>query len=179
MFVDVCAKFLKVQVKTLTSEKNWQEFEHGFNLDLIYEELPDCKLQIEKKWKQVRDNLNVFPFAIAHGDFTTHNIYPTGIIDLEDSFSAPFGYDIGAIVRMSEWFPESKDYEVFRLYNFSEQQMINFREVMDEICIKHNLPKISDYIDDFNFAKGVWFAVRMDRTPKLRQFRYNLLKKLI
>ena len=43
----------------------------------------------------------------------------------------------------------------------------------------HNLPKVSDYLTGFNFTKGVWFAVRNGKTPKLQEFRYELINKLI
>ena len=151
----------------------------GVHLDLVSKELPDEKNKIFKKWNNVKDNLRSFPFAVSHGDFTPFNIFPKGIIDLENSFYAPIGFDVGAIIEHLNWFPTSNDYELHQLYKFTNEQKKKFCKAMDDIYIIHKLPGISMFLDDFNFTKGLWFVSKMDKTPKLQQFRFNLLKEII
>lgn len=176
-FIAISEKFAFAQLKIATDKKDWNDFTRGIHLDIICDELPELKDRIMDTYKKAEERLSVFPFVITHGDFTSQNIYPKGVIDLEDSFMGPAGYDIGAIMDIATWFPQSKEYEFYRFYTFIDVQKQKYLDAMDAIYLKHNLPKISDYLADFNFTRGIWFAVRMDHTPKLQQFRYEALKK--
>ncbi len=178
-FTDVCTKFAEVQLKTATQDKNWDDFRRGIHLDTINEELPEDKKRILARYERARERLSPFPFVVTHGDFGTFNICPGGVIDLQDSFMGPAGYDLGGLIESHNWFPESKDYEFYRLFNFSPEQRKRFLDRTDGIYRKNGLPKISDYLDEFNFTRGVWFAVRMDGVPKLQKFRYEVLKSLL
>lgn len=178
-FINILVLFAEAQLKTSTSSKDWDSFTDGIHLDVIYNELPSQKEKISIAYKKVEERLSIFPFAIIHGDLTPFNVYPSGIIDFENSFMGPVGYDLGAVIEHLNWFPESKDFEYHRLYNFSPEQKKRLSDKIDSIYTKNGLPKLSDYLVDFNFTKGIWFAVKMDRTPKLQKFRYDLINNLI
>ena len=178
-FFEICAKFAKAQLRTVTQRKDWSDFENGIHLELLYQELPEWKEKIAYKFEKVKECLSVFPFVITHGDFSAFNIYPKGVIDLEDSFMGPAGYDVVNVLEHLNWFPESGDYEFHRVSSCTPQQKMRFFTSMDKIYQQHHLPKISLYVADFDFVKGVWHTVRMRHTPKLQQFRYSLLKSLL
>ena len=137
------------------------------------------KTALKHAYQKTVKHLSGFPFVITHGDFTPFNIFPKGVIDFEDTFMGPAGYDVGSVSELYKWFPTSRRYEFYRHYQFTRAQRTRYLYDMDSIYTEHGLPKISDYLGDFNFAKGVWFAVRMQRLPKLQQFRYKLLKSLL
>lgn len=178
-FISICVQFTEAQFKSIIKEEKWEEFGVGVHLDLVSEELPDEKEKILKRWESMKANLKVFPFVVSHGDFTPFNIFPDGIIDLENSFYAPIGFDVGAIIEHLNWFPLSHDYEIHRLYKFTDKQREKFCDAIDAIYIKNNLPGISGFLSDFNFAKGLWFVSKMWRTPKIQQFRFDVLREII
>ncbi len=178
-FIEICIRFTEAQLKTVTDLKDWKSFKQGIHLDILCKELPDKKEEIMNAYKQIEERLNVFPFVLTHGDMTPFNMYPKGMIDFEDSFMGPAGYDLGSIIEHLNWFPESHEYEYYKLYTFTPEQKKKLTDAIDSVYIVHNLPKVSDYLADFDLAKGIWFAIRMDHTPLLQKFRYELINSLV
>lgn len=178
-FITILVKFAEAQLRTIITVPDWDSFSKGIHLDYLILELPAEKDVIIDTFNLVKNKLSVFPFGLVHGDLTTFNIFPKGIIDFEDQFLGPVGYDIGAVVEHLNWFPEDKSCERFRSYNFSFEQKRKLVDRLDEVYLKHNLPKISNYLADFDFMKGIWFTVRMNPWPKLQAFRYKLMRSLI
>ncbi|MDB5259855.1 MAG: hypothetical protein JWN37_86 [Candidatus Nomurabacteria bacterium] len=178
-YIKVCVRFTEAQLKTCTNNKKWYAFTKAIHLDLLCEELPEYKEKILEAYTQVQRKLERIPFVICHGDFGPFNIYPNGVIDFEDSFSGPLGYDIGGMIEHLNWFPESSEYEFYRLYNFTPEQKSLLTGRIDEVYQMNNLPKLSDNLSEFNLLRGMWFAVRMGSYPKLQEFRHNLIKNII
>lgn len=179
LFVDILKVFAKAQLKTILPSNSDDSFSKGIKLDILCKELPDKAEEILNTYKKTVQNLKSFPSALLHGDLTPFNIYPNGVIDFEDSFTGPIGYDLGAIIEHVDWFPESKEFELYRFYDFTVEQKKILSEAIDKIYLDHNLPQLSDYLPDFNFSKGVWFAVGMQHTPKLQKYRYNLIDSFL
>lgn len=178
-FLAITAQFATAQLKTVSETKNWETFRTGLHLDILCQELPLLKQKIIDKYSQVEERLKAFPFGILHGDFTPFNIYPKGIIDLEDSFLGPVGFDVGAFPGIQNWFPDTSDDELHKVYKCTNSQTQEYLRTMDNIYQGEGLPKISDFLDEFNFTKGIWFTVRMQHLPSLQQFRYELMESLI
>lgn len=172
--------FARAQLKTITNEHNWESFRKGVHLDAICKELPEVAEKILARFQAIESNLASLPFAINHGDLTPFNMYPKGVIDFEDSFLGPVGYDLGALIEHLNWFPEdSERYEYYRHYNFLPEQKQTLINMLDNMYLENGLPRLSGFLADLDFAKGVWFVVHLDRTPKLQQFRYSLIKELL
>ena len=178
-FVRILALFAKAQLNTATSDKAWDSFKNGIHLDFIINELPDKEKEILRAYKMVGDRLSVLPFALVHGDLTPFNVYPKGVIDFEDSFVGSVGYDLGTIIEHLNWFPESRDFEYYKVYNFTVEQKKRISDMVDELYREYGLPRFSDYLDDLNFVRGVWFTVRNFRSPKLQKYRYKLFSEVI
>lgn len=178
-FMIVCEKFVKSQLKTLSLQKDWDNFRTAIHLDVICEELPEYKEKIINAYEKVKEKLSVYPFVLTHGDFTPFNILPEGIIDIENAFSGPAGYDLGGILATPNWFPDSTEYEFHQVYKLTPEQKQKFIDKIDNIYVNNSLPKISNYLEEFNFTKGMWFTAKMHRFPKLQKFRYYVLKNLV
>lgn len=178
-FIGILTEFAEAQIKTATEKKNWTLFEKGTHLDLILQELPQYKEIIRNKFEKIEKNLEILPFVLSHGDFNAHNIYPKGVIDFEDSFMAPLGYDLCTSIFHLDWFPEAKEYEFYRVYDYTSEQKNKLLDMFDDIFTKNGFPKFSDYIKDLAFTRGTWSTVRMHHAPKLQAFRYKLFKSLL
>lgn len=176
-FLKVTKDFATAQLKTIGQSGSVDDFSNGIHLATLYEELPGEAHRIEQRFSEAMKNLAHFPFVLTHGDFNPHNLYPKGVIDLESSFWAPAGYDLITNLIHIEYFPTSKDYEYFQGYNFNQEQRKRYLNMCDELYQAQGLFSLSPYLQDFEFCRAVWLAVKMQKYPKLQGFRYNLLRK--
>ncbi len=176
-FLRITELFGRAQIKTVVPSKDFDEFAKGIYLDTLCAELADHKGTIRRRFENAAEKLKSFPFVITHGDLSPSNMYPDGVIDLEDSFHGPFGYDLVSSLVTNDYVPESPEYEFHAKYRFSENQRKNYLNLLDRILSENNLPPISDFIADFEFCRAVWLAVGMSKWPKVQKFRYDLLIK--
>jgi hypothetical protein len=179
-FLTIVNQFAQAQLRTQSPERNFEEFANGIHVDILCQELSQYADRIQSKLKIIQKNTADLPFVLSHGDFNPHNLYAGGVIDLEDSYYAPFGHDlIGGIVSI-EYFPNSPEFEFYAKYKFSEEQKKKYVLSIDKICTEHNLPKLSHFLPDFEFTRAVWLLVGMHRWPKLQKFRYEkFIKKFL
>lgn len=172
-FLNVTDQFARAQIRTKTQERDIEEFSNGIHLDILCQELPQHAEKIQTKFKEIQARITELPFVISHGDFNPYNLYAGGVIDLEDSYCAPFGHDlIGGIVSI-DYFPDSSVFEYFAKYKFSEEQKRKYMALLDGICDEERLPKLSLFQSDFEFTRAVWLLVRMHKWPNIQKFRYD------
>ncbi len=65
-----------------------------------------------------------------------------------------------------------------RRYQFTPEQISQYFASMDSIYTQTGLPKVTDFTEDFIWAKSVWSTTRMQRYPKLQQWRYDKFKRM-
>lgn len=171
--LEVTERFAVAQLRTRTPERDFEQFANGIHLDILCEELPEYAEQITAKFEELKNRVQSLPFVLNHGDFNSHNLFPAGVIDLEDSFYGPFGHDLYSALVSIDYFPNSQEYEFFARYQFSEENKAEYIGLLDRICAEAGLPPLSDFQKDFEFTRGVWALVRMHKYPKLQKFRYD------
>ena len=176
-FLKIVESFGKAQLKTNTDIKNYEVFAKGIHLDILCDELPQYSEAILSCFKNTIDKLSVFPFVISHGDLNPNNLYPTGVIDLEDSFYGPFGLDLVTAIVHINYFPDSKEYEYFAGYRFTPEQKKRYFLLIDSIATYGGLSALSSCKTEFEFCRAIWSLVRMDKWPKIQKFRYDLFIK--
>lgn len=76
-------------------------------------------------------------------------------------------------------FPNGKDYEINRVYLFTSSQIQKYFEEVDDLFISKQFPPLSSLQDHFIFLRLMWAAVRMERFPKLQQWRYIQYEKAL
>lgn len=167
-------RFGRAQLKSIVPAKDFEEFSRGIHLDILCQELPHYSEAIGSRFRQCIDRFAPFPFVITHGDFNPNNLYPEGVIDFEDSFYGPFGFDlVTALVHIS-YFPDSPEYEYVARYRFTPAQSREYLESIDSIATDAHLPRLSEVKEDFEFCRASWSLVQMHQWPRLQQFRYEL-----
>ncbi len=171
-FLRICKHFLENQAKaTVTADPD--NFALGIHLDIIRTELPQYAISLGQKFERICERLANFPYVISHGDFNASNILPLGVIDLEDSFTAPLGFDAVSPISTIEWFPDGTEYEFFARYRFSDSERSAYFAMCDSVSLAAGFPAISPFYDDLAFCRGVWSCVRMHEWPKLQKWRYD------
>ncbi len=170
----IVRKYAEAQLKAPTPPGSLRGFKPAIHIRTLCRELPEYAARIEARFKEITERLSVFPTVLSHGDFNPQNLFARGIIDLEHAFQGPWGYDIvTALVHINQ-FPESKEYEYFARYRFSDAQRTEYLRVFDALAEENKLPKISKYLHDFEFCRAVWSSVRMAEHPKIQKWRYDL-----
>lgn len=177
--IGVSKKFAEAQLKTAT-ESDWKDDYYELtHTDWMIDELPDCKDMILKAFEKCTARLRGLPSVLTHGDFNTWNLFSQGVIDLEKLNNAPAGYDLISNIYHMWVFPTSGDYEMTRSSQFSVKQVAQYLSEMDKVFTKKDLPPVSDYQDELFLGRMTWLAARMQRWPKIQQWRYDLFVNLI
>lgn len=176
-FLGVTRKCCEVQLHTATDEKDVEAFAHGIQIDVMEKERPDLVKSIRTRFESAVRELEALPFVLTHGDLNPANMFPTGVIDFEDVFSAPFGYDVVTALVTTDWFPLDEGYEYRARYRFSTEQKEVFMTTFDDIFTAAGLKSFSSYFDSLSFCRGVWHVVRMDKYPLIQKWRYELFER--
>lgn len=170
----VCiGSFFKSQMTTRTTFKE-SDLRFAIRLDQLADEFPHLRNVLDVTFKKTMEQLQIFPGALTHGDLTAANAYPTGVIDLEDSFVGPIGFDIVSALISKEWTPEG-DYEPSPFFRFTGDQQRRYFEYFDALCLENNIPKISEAVQAFSFCRGVWLCAGMAEWPKTQKWRVEKL----
>lgn len=170
--VAITERYLRAQIRS-TIPADGAAFACGVHLDLIVKELNQYSISLPDKFNRILQKLSDFPYVFSHGDFNAANMFPSGIIDFEDAFPAPFGFDAVTVLANIEWFPLEDTYEYYARYRFTNAQKEAYLTMCDGVAKDVGLPPISFFYDDFIFCRAIWSTVRMHEWPKLQAWRYN------
>lgn len=157
------------QRRSIDPQKNTESSAH---IQILLQELPELEEKIQEVLSQVQKRLSTLPAVLTHGDFNPHNIFPEGFIDFEYMSYAPFGEDITNPLYHIYFFPESSYYEYSRGYAWSYDQQTVLKKMYRDY-------QVLDFINEFILLRSVFATVRMDATPKLQLWRYELFKALL
>ena len=174
-FMTIVETYTKAQLRAPRAEGSKEHLSRGIKLDELCNELPEYAIRLREKFKDVFARITIFPSVITHGDFNPQNLYEDGVIDLEDAFYAPVGYDPICALTTINVFPDSKEYEYFARYRFSDAQKSACLAMIDRLFAEAEFPKVSKYEFEFEFCRVVWCTVGMQKWPKLQQWRYDYL----
>lgn len=177
--VYITGQFARAQIKTGNHNNSLESFYYGAHVDYMIEELPFLKERILEAFEKVKTRISSLPSVLTHGDLNVYNIFEKGIIDFGSSFESPIGYDLVSNIFQTYFFPKNGDFESIRRYEFSEEQISDYFFEMDAIYAENNLPKLSEYANDFLFTRAIWSAVRMEKYPKLQAWRYEKFEKML
>ena len=177
MQLHVAEKFAQAQLKTTSEIQDYEDFYLGINMGYILEELPDFKTEISAAFEKMKKHTTPLPTVLTHGDFNAYNLFPGGVIDFGNTHNGPAGYDIVNSIYTTYNFPGTGDYEIIRRYQFTSEQISQYFSSMDTIYTQAGLPKVTDFREDFIWAKSVWSTTRMQRHPNYSNGAMIDLKK--
>lgn len=177
--LSISTRFATSQLKTVNQKISPVDFYIGIHMDYIQAELPHLKDKVLLAFAKATKKLSALPVVFTHGDFNAYNLFATGVIDFGNSFESPFGYDLICAIFHTYSFPKQGDYENTRRSEFTKEQMDQYFSQMDQFFYNNNLPKLSNFINDFIFARSIWSAVRMHDDPKLQSWRYGKFEKVL
>lgn len=118
------------------------------------------------------------PGVPCHGDCNAFNIFPRGIIDFEDTFIGPLGYDIASSIISTQAFPERSecpDVESERLYTFSPEE----NGALAGILTSQVRGEPQNLVIETTLIRWIWHLCRMGHRPILEGFRRRQLEALM
>lgn len=172
-FTGVAKKLYTTQLKAKRDAWNIGEFAAGVNVTKFARELPVYTTEIEAKFVAVAERLQKLPGTLLHGDCNAANMYKGGVIDLEDSFYGPVGYDQIAALMTIEWSPDTRYYEFYAQYRFSSEQKASYLKALNSVGAKAGIPDIGKYAKDMAFCRAIWLCSGMSEWPRIQQWRYE------
>lgn len=174
LFLTIVEKFKTAQLKILKTSINLDEVYKGVGFGYILDELPQYKNKLETIWNHLYKKLENFPATYCHGDFTSHNIMPLGVIDHEDHFEGPFGYDLITAITPAYWFPADQSHGSYaRRSQFSQTQKEEFFNRFGIFQYDGKHFNLKDYFNPLFFLKATWWSVRNYKNPKIQEWRYQ------
>ncbi len=177
--LSISSRFATPQLKTVNQKISPVDFYTGVHMDYIQIELPHLKDKVLSAFAKATKKLSALPIVFTHGDFNAYNLFETGVIDFGNSFQSPAGYDLVCAIFHTYSFPRRGDYENTRRSEFTKEQMELYFAQMDRIFQENKLPKLTNFINDFIFARSIWSTCRMHDDPKLQSWRYAKFAKLL
>ena len=172
-FLRVSLMFLDAQLRTDPCDRDAVAFGRAIHLETLMDELPEYASRIQKRFNETVSRTSRLPSVITHGDFNPANMYPTGVIDFEDSFHGPVGYDMITALTTIDWFPQEEGFEYRARYLFSDTQKDAYLKACNERFVAAGLPALSDFFNGFAFARALWMVARMQQWPKIQKWRYH------
>lgn len=172
-FTAVSKKLFSAQLKAKRESWDVGEFASGANVTKFARELPVYTVEIETKFVAAAERLKKLPGTLLHGDCNAANMYEGGIIDLEDSFYGPVGYDQISALMTIEWSPDTKYYEFYAQYRFSDEQKAAYLKALNVTGKKAGIPDLGKYAKDLAFCRAIWLCSGMSPWPRIQQWRYE------
>lgn len=166
--VTILKKLHGAQAKFAGRAWSADEFAGGIRLPSLCSELPDHAHALRERFTAAAVRLQNLPGSLTHGDCNPANIYEEGIIDLEDSFYGPSGYDVISALTSIEWSPRTREYEFYAHYRFSDEQK--------EVYLK-TFALVAAHAKDLSFTRAVWVCSGMGKWPRLQHWRFEKLVK--
>ncbi|OGG54529.1 hypothetical protein A3C20_04395 [Candidatus Kaiserbacteria bacterium RIFCSPHIGHO2_02_FULL_55_25] len=170
--VEAVGKYLEPQSKAIVVSDP-EQFAKGIHLEILKQELPEYASRIQAKFEESLRSISDFPYVISHGDLNPSNISAQGVLDLEDSFPAPLGFDIASVLSTNEWFPESGDYEYQAKWKITDAQKSAYIVTLDDRLGRLGYSGFRANYKPFEFCRIIWMVVRMHKTPKIQEWRYQ------
>lgn len=172
-FTSIAKKLYAAQLKATRDTWDVGEFAAGANVVKFARELPVYRAEIEAKFVAVAERLKKLPGTLLHGDCNAANMYEGGIIDLEDSFYGPVGYDCISALMTIEWSPDTRDHEFYAHYKFSSEQKTSYIKALNTVGKKAGVADLGKYADDLAFCRAIWLSSGMHEWPRTQQWRYE------
>lgn len=169
-FLQTARTYLVAQTKAQREPIDVESFASMIHLDLILREMPEHAAAIQKRFDGAMRMLSV-PYVLSHGDFNPANMYPTGVIDIENTINAPIGYDAVTAIESAEWFVQNDESKIFSHYAFTPEQKNEYMRMCEDIY-KDIMP-IRHLWKEFAFCRAIWMTVRMHKWPQTQAYRYE------
>ncbi len=174
-FVAVAKKLFVAEVRAAQPKWNIQEFAAGINLMHLSREIGGYGKAIEERFVEVAARLQKMPGTLLHGDCNAANMYEGGVIDLEDSFYGPVGYDIVSALMTADWSPLTREHEFHAHYRFTDDQKNEYVQALLPIAKKAQIHISQKDINDLAFCRAIWLCSGMNAWPRLQQWRFDKL----
>jgi hypothetical protein len=172
-FTGIAKKLYAAQIKAQRGSWDVGEFAAGVNVTKFARELPVYQADIEAAFVAAAGRLGKLPGTLLHGDCNAANMYDGGIIDLEDSFYGPLGYDQISALMTIEWSPDTKNFEFHAQYRFTDEQRAAYVKALNVAGKKAGVTDLGKYADDLAFCRAIWLCSGMREWPRIQQWRYE------
>src|SRR3989344_5501865 len=170
-FLEIVEQYLSRQVST--GRKKDEDFRARVKLDVLCAEMPQQAEELTAQFEQAVEALSAMPYVLSHGDFNAAHLYERGVIDLEDTLSAPFGYDAETALCTVDWIPPEGNYEYTRSYTFTRAQKEEYMALVDTVTLRNGIPPVSYSYQSLEFLRAIWMVSDLQKWPRARAYMHK------
>lgn len=175
-FLSIIIRFRAAQESTIEcGQIDSNVLAKNVGLHRLIADLPFENEKIMKAWEKISRDLENAPVCFTHGDFLPNNVLEKGIIDLEDYFFGPIGYDVLNPVTTPYWFPKEPVQGFQRWSWFSESQLNQYLEAVNTYEFQGNTWSIKDFFDPLFLLKAIWWVSGNGKSSHLHLWRNQRL----
>jgi len=171
-FLEIVERYLSRQVST-RRVTDGADFRARVKLDALCAEMPQQAEELTAQFEQTVEALSAMPYVLSHGDFNAANLYERGVIDLEDTLSAPFGYDAVTALCTVDWIPPEGNYEYTRSYTFTPVQKAEYIALIDTVTLRNGIPPVSYAYQSLEFLRAIWMVSDLQKWPRARAYMHK------
>src|SRR3989344_4136529 len=171
-FLEIVERYLSRQVST-RRVTDGADFRARVKLDALCAEMPQQAEELTAQFEQTVEALSAMPYVLSHGDFNAANLYERGVIDLEDTLSAPFGYDAVTALCTVDWIPPEGNYEYTRSYTFTRAQKEEYMALVDTVTLRNGIPPVSYSYQSLEFLRAIWMVSDLQKWPRARAYMHK------
>lgn len=153
----------------------------GIHYERLIAEMPDDEETMRAAWKKLTQDFVNYPSCLTHGDLTSHNVMPGGVIDFGDHFVGPLGFDIINCITTPFWFPNDPEKNEFghRTYSFTGKQIEEYFARVGMFTTPNGILDLKQHFDPIFILKAWWWTVANHPMPKLQVWRYDVFRTLL
>ena len=179
-FLSIILRFHVAQESTIDcAQIDSEVLAKNIGLYNLMNDLPLEREKIGKTWEKILFCLKSVPICFTHGDFLPNNLLERGVIDFEDSFLGPIGYDILNPITTPYWFPREPVQGRKRLSWFSESQLERYLKAVDMYTFQDHVWRIENFFDPLFLLKAIWWTSGNGRSAPLLLWRSRRLLMLM
>ncbi len=172
-FCTVVLQFLAAQLRPFCRQPGPSQMREGLRIGKVEHQDPDIASLVEQAIVKAENRMQKLPLVFTHGDLSPFNIMPQGVIDFEERFIAPAGYDaITSVLFQRFWdYPKPDGTGSMILWDFNQQQINRFLLQADQLYSAEGVPPLSAFFNDFLMLNGVWaLALVSDQVEDMDAF---------
>lgn len=179
-FLGIIVRFRTAQESTIERRPIDPELlAKNIGLQNLIIDLPLEQKLILNTWEKILHDLENVPMCFTHGDFLPNNILEKGVIDLEDHFLGPIGYDVLNPITTPYWFPKEPVQGFQRWSWFSEPQLERYLKAIATYESEGDTWRIKDFFDPLFLLKAIWWTSGNGRSSHLQAWRNQRLLVLM
>ncbi len=179
-YLGLAQQFLERQHHAVSIDPDWVALRRFVHFEKLIDQAPVLTSQLNRAWEQLQHDFAGIDWILAHGDFTSSNVFDRGVTDFETAGPMPYGYDLHVGINSVFWFPLTLDYERSKPYGLSPEQVARYEHQFAQLIEARTGQSYRKRFGAYQVLRGIWLTAASSNTkPKVRAWRETTMAELL